>query len=72
MKLQRIIKCHDEAGSLYEVEEWQEFIDAGHMRDPDAVIPGMKELRLADGGRVNVVDQDTFQIVASGKILRRA
>ena len=71
MELQRTIICIDDDGNNYEVEEWQEFIDAGHVQDPGARIPGIKELRLPDGRRVNFKEQSTFEIVDTGKIIRR-
>lgn len=66
-----IIRCADDQGAEHEIEEWQEFIDAGHMQNPHARIPGMKELRLRQGGGVNFIDNDTFEIVSTGKIVRR-
>lgn len=71
MEFIRTIRCEDDQGNQYQVEEWQEFIDAGHMRDPNARIPGMKELRLSDGSPVNFIDSDTFKIVRTDAIIRR-
>ena len=57
-------------GRTYIVDEYQEFIDVG-TKDGEDCLPGMKYLQLADGSKVNFVDDDTFKIVRSGTILQR-
>ena len=65
-------KMASDDGRVFVVEEYQEYIDAGSKDDPHATIPGMKYLLLEDGSRVNHIDDDTFKIVQSGTVLRRA
>ena len=50
---------------------YQDILDAGHMGDPHATIAGMKEAWTADGHRCNRMDDDTFQVVSSGLVVRR-
>lgn len=71
MKLIEEISCKDDLGNQYLVEVWQDFIE---VRSGPGIerIPGMKEMRLADGGAVNFVDKDTFSVVRSGTTIRRA
>jgi hypothetical protein len=42
---------------------YQDFIDAGTMQDPNAVVLGMKEARTPDGYGVNVKGDDEHEIV---------
>lgn len=62
---------HADDGTIYEVEEIQEYSDASSF-DGEEWIEGLKRLELSDGSHVNYIDDDTFQIVATGKLLRRA
>lgn len=71
-KLISRIACKDDTGQTYVLEEWQEQIPAGHLDDPNATTPGMKQLILSTGGRVNYIDEDTFEIVQTDTIIRRA
>jgi len=57
-------------GRSYVVHEYQEFIHAG-TKDGDDWIPGMKFLELADGSKVNYIDDNTFKIVRFDTTLRR-
>ena len=50
---------------------YQDFIDAGTRGSPNAVIPGMKKARTIDGCACNRIDDDTFEIVPTGVIVRR-
>lgn len=59
-----------DTGERYVVLEFQDWIDASTKDGPD-MIPGMKELRLESGGRVNYIDEDTFEIVANKTVLKR-
>jgi hypothetical protein len=64
-------KAYAEGGETYTIHEYQEFIES-HTMDGVHHIPGMKELRLNDGSRVTTIDENTFEIVQSGAILKRA
>jgi hypothetical protein len=65
------IQCTDDDGTPYIVEKWQDQIPAGHMDDPNATIPGMNRLKLSSGGKVNFRDENTFEVVQTGVVLRR-
>lgn len=57
-------------GTKLRVITIQHMIDATSMDGP-GVVPGLRELRLEDGRAVNYLDENTFQIVATGEIVRR-
>jgi hypothetical protein len=63
-------KAQSDDGATYTVHEFQEFVATG-TKDGDDWIPGLKELKLNDGSRLNLIDENTFEIVQSGTILRR-
>lgn len=42
---------------------YQEFIDTGTRKNPNAVVPGLREVRTIDGFACNCKDEDTFEIV---------
>jgi hypothetical protein len=58
-------------GTEYVVYEYQEFLDASTY-DGEKWVPGLKWLELNDGSKLNHIDDDTFKIVRSGTIVRRA
>lgn len=59
-----------EDGSIVEVDEYQEFVDVTTISDTTRQwTAGMKRLELSDGGAVNYLDADTFQIVTTGEKL---
>ena len=71
--MERLIARHQmqsDDGTHYEVLEYQEFLDASS-HDGAAMVPGMKSLFLADGTRVNHIDDDTFELIWPKTILRR-
>lgn len=41
---------------------YQNFIDAGTREDPNAVTPGLKEVRTSDGFACNFKGNDTYEI----------
>ena len=63
-------KASAATGETYTVHEYQEFIESRTQGGVDW-IPGMKELRLNDGSRVNYIDENTFEIVQTGATLKR-
>jgi len=72
--MEKVIATHRmraDDGTVYEVDEIQEYIDASSF-DGEAWIEGLKRLELEDGSKVNHIDDDTFKIVATGTIIRRA
>lgn len=66
MKKVSEFKAVDESGKIYTVNVFQKFISAGDLDNSHAVIPGLKELRLATGGHVNRVSDSEFEILQSG------
>jgi hypothetical protein len=54
----------------YTVYEYTDFLQAHLLDDPTAKIPGLKELRTADGAPVNFIEPGVYKIVANGVILR--
>jgi hypothetical protein len=72
--MEQMIAAHQmraDDGTEYEVFEFQEYQDASTF-DGEGSIKGLKSLRLSNGRHVNWIDDDTFQIVGSGTIIRRA
>jgi hypothetical protein len=64
--------CQDEKGRTIKVFEYQEMIDATSLSDPHRkYVPGLKRLQLEDGGAVNFIDDNTFEIVATGEKITR-
>lgn len=59
-----------EDGTTYEVNEFQEYVDASSF-DGEDWIEGLKRLELKDGSRVHYIDEDTYRIVGSDMIIRR-
>ena len=67
----RTIKAMNTRGQVVHVDEYQEFIDTtSHGMSTRQYTPGLKRLELRDGGAVNFVDEQTFQVVATGETLR--
>ena len=59
------------SGWEYVVVEYQAIIQAGHLQDPAAKIPGPKRFTLLDGSPVNYIDSEAFKIVATDEIVRK-
>ena len=69
-QLVRKYRCSYERGGEIKVLEYQDMIDATTMGDPHRkYVPGLKRLELETGGAVNFIDDDTFEIVATGERL---
>lgn len=62
----------DSGGNVYQVIVRQEIIDAASSDDPHHEVPGMKSVYLSDGSQVNRIDANTFEIVQTGTIIKRA
>ena len=63
--MEEIVAQHlveDEHGNQYRILEIQEYVDASSL-DSRAKIPGMKRLETDSGLSVNLVDENTFEIV---------
>jgi hypothetical protein len=69
-RLIRTIRTQSTNGETVFVNEYQEFLDVSSFgRSAPQRIPGMTRLELRGGGVVNLIDKQTFQIVATGERL---
>lgn len=69
-QLVRKYECRRENGSVVKVSEYQEMIDATSAIDKvRKYLPGLKRLQLEQGGAVNFIDENTFEVVATGEKL---
>lgn len=64
------ITAYNEIGNAYRIHIHRSTIAAGDLRDPYKRIPGLVTYRLTNGGAVNRLDDQTFQIVANGELVR--
>ena len=60
-----------DTGKEYVIIQYQEYIDASTARDPNAEIPGIKDLRTINGLHVNYIDSKTFKVVETNEIVRK-
>ncbi len=65
------VECEDKDGHRYEVHTYQNFKTFSPLKGPRQEVPGIKDLRLADGSDVNCIDENTFKIVATDTIVTR-
>lgn len=73
--MEKVIATHRmraDDGTFYEVDEIQEFISSHSLSGSEKWVPSLKRLELSDGSHVNHIDDNTFEIVRSGEIIRRA
>ncbi len=71
MKFVERFRARDDQGNVYVVIVYQEELDAGTMGNPNATVPGLFDIRLADDSHVNRISDTEFLIVADGiKIIR--
>lgn len=70
-KHSRHYNTRNENGVQIKVDEFQEFIDVTSINDTTRRwAPGMKRLELrGGGGAVNMIDETTFEVVATGERL---
>lgn len=61
-----MFRAKDRNGNVYILRILQEYVPAGSVEDPNAVIPGLKSLKTADGSHVNRLDRGRYEIVATG------
>jgi len=72
--MERLVATHnakDDSGRIYEVFEYQKFIDAS-THDGPGQIAGLKRLALRDGSPVNYKDENTFYIVLTDTTIYRS
>lgn len=63
--------CEDDEGREYVVIEYRHFSIREPLNGPRQEVPGVREYRLSDGSDVNWIDDNTFQILANDRIIRR-
>lgn len=63
--------CVSDDGRAYTVLQFQEFEYSSSQSDPNAKILGDIRLALPNGRPVHFVDDETFRIVSTGKIVRK-
>jgi len=71
MAIKRIEKidqfwAKSDSGNNYEINVFQEFIDASDANNPNNEIPGLKFMRTSDGMHINFIDSENFMIVELG------
>ena len=62
----------DRHGQLYTILVYQDFIVTRSLDGHSSRLPGLKSLYTSDQDAVNWVDENTFEIVSSGIMLKRA
>ena len=61
----------DERGEVHRIYIYQEIIDAGTIKDPNATIRGMKRIVMENGEPVNYIDENTFlRVITAAKLSR--
>ena len=63
--------CEDDDGKEYVVIEYQHYRMWRPLNGPPQETPTVREFLLVDGRDVNQVDDNTFQIVLTDKIIRK-
>jgi hypothetical protein len=70
MRVTDQFRARDDRGVEYHVVCWKREIDTSTYQGRSSTL-GLTEYRLADGRVLNRVDEDTFDIVATGRRVRR-
>jgi len=60
-----------DSGRMVAIIQYQEYIPAGTLPDPDAEVEGLQYFRTSAGQNVNWIDSDTYVIVGTGEVVRR-
>lgn len=60
-----------DSGQKHLVYEYTNILDASSFENPNATMPGLKELRTSDGKAVNFVSEGVYKIVVLDVIARR-
>jgi hypothetical protein len=69
-ELTGIFKAEGSDRKSYTVLVFTDYIHAGTLNDPHAVVAGLKELRTSDGLAINQVRKGEYKIVQTGVSLR--
>lgn len=62
--------AYDEAGNRYAIHVRRSYISTGDLSDPHGRIEGLPSYHLTSGEAVNRIDDETFEIVATGERLK--
>jgi hypothetical protein len=70
-KLIEKFQAKDDDGNLYTVHVYQYLIESQLINRPSGPVGGTKREALSDGTPLEWIDDDTFRIGSTGKIIRR-
>ena len=70
MRVTDEFRARDDQGVEYRVIRWQREIDTPRLQGRSSRL-GLPEYRLADGSALNFIAEDTFEVVVTGKRIRR-
>lgn len=71
MKLVDMFECTDEFGTIYTIKAYAPELRYPTFSGDNSVIFGTKSLYTSDGQHVNMIDDDTYQIVVNDRLLKR-
>jgi hypothetical protein len=61
--------AYTDGGQPVRLHIYTDFVDVATGANPNAVIPGLKELVTGDGLAVNRLDKGKYEVVATGMVL---
>lgn len=64
-------EAKDDDGKIFTVVEYQHMIEVTPISGPTSIAKGTKELFLTNGHSVEYIDDETFKVIETGKIIRR-
>lgn len=64
-------QAKDDDGQLFTVVEYQHMIEVTPISGPTSIVKGTKEMLLTNGHSVEYIDDETFKVVETGKLIRR-
>lgn len=62
----------DAHGSKLQIICYQEYLPAGTLDNPNAVVPGLQYLEDMNRNKVNQISESQFQVVTTGELLTLA
>lgn len=68
-KLTLTFTAQSEDGREFTIHQFINFIEAGTMDDPNAVVEGLKRLVTSEGDSVNRIEKGKYEIVQGGIVL---
>lgn len=67
---QDYLTAYNTVGNAYRIQIHRSTINAGDLSNPHKQIEGLASYRLTNGGAINKRDEETFEIVATGELLK--